>query len=281
MLGGDERGVRTLLDALSAMGLFEKEGDRYRNSSWSKAFLVKDSPEYIGYMIMHHHHLVPAWAGLSDAVVTGRPTRRGRLGENEREAFLLGMFNLAMAIAPQLSREIDLKGREHLIDIGGGPGTYAIHFCLANPQLRSTVYDLGTTRPFALETIKGFGLSDRIDFMEGDYTREELRGSYDVAWLSQILHGEGPEMCKRLIEQAVSVLKPGGLIFIHEFILDNTMDAPIFPAIFSLNMLVNTEAGRSYSEDQIGAMLSKAGVKDIRRLPFRGPNASGIMRGQV
>jgi cyclopropane fatty-acyl-phospholipid synthase-like methyltransferase len=191
------------------------------------------------------------------------------------------MFNLAMAIAPQICREIDLEGRKTLIDIGGGPGTYAIHFCLANPGLKATVYDLATTKPFAMQTIERFGLRDRIDFMEGDYTSEDLRGSFDVAWLSQILHGEGPETCEKLIGKAASVLEPGGLIFVHDFILDDSMDSPTFPAVFSLNMLVNTEAGRSYSESRIRDMLSKAGAGDIRRLSFRGPNASGILMGQV
>ena len=59
------------------------------------------------------------------------------------------MFNLAMNLAPVLVPKIDLSNRRHLLDLGGGPGTYAIHFCLNNPQLKATVYDLPTTRPFA------------------------------------------------------------------------------------------------------------------------------------
>ena len=68
---------------------------------------------------------------------------------------------------------------------------------------------------------------------------------------------------------------------VHDFILEKTMDAPIFPALFSLNMLVNTEKGQAYSETQINEMLSRAGVKEIKRLPFRGPNDSGIISGIV
>lgn len=282
-LGANARGVKMLLNALTAMGLLIKCDDLYGNTAEAKTFLVKGSPEYIGHIIMHHHHLVPAWAQLPQAVVTGKPVRkRFSFGEGEeRESFLMGMFNLAMLIAPKLVRQVDLEGRHHLLDLGGGPGTYAIHFCLANPRLQATVYDLPTTRPFALLTINRFDLSDRIDFMAGDYVEEDITGTYDVVWLSQILHGEGPEACKRIITKAVSALEPGGLILVHDFVLDNAFDRPLFPALFSLNMLINTDEGQSYSEAQITEMLNNAGVKEIQRTPFRGPNDSGIISGTV
>jgi hypothetical protein len=145
--------------------------------------------------------------------------------------------------------------------------------------MRGTVYDLPTTRPFAEKTIAKFGLTNRIDFMDGNYLEEGVKGTYDVAWLSHILHGEGPDECRTIISKTVEALEPGGLIMIHEFVLDDTMDAPLFPALFSLNMLLGTDKGQSYSEAELTGMLSGAGVSEIRRLPFRGPNESGILTG--
>ena len=281
-LGGNVRGVSMLLNALTAMGLLIKKDNHYANTSESKTLLVKKSPRYIGYMIMHHYHLVSAWSQLPEAVRSGKSIRRKSYNNKEEsESFLMGMFNLAMASAPQLSVQIDLSGRRHLLDLGGGPGTYAIYFCLANPQLQATIFDLLTTRPFALRTVKQFGLEDRIDFMPGNYVEEDIRGSYDVAWLSQILHGEGPEECERIVQKTVSVVESGGLILIQDFILEDTLDRPLFPALFSLNMLINTPKGQSYSETQIKGMLKRAGVKEIKRLPYQGPNDTGIICGIV
>jgi hypothetical protein len=79
----------------------------------------------------------------------------------------------------------------------------------------------------------------------------------------------------------VAALEPGGLVMIHEFILNNTLDGPLFPALFSLNMLLQTEGGQAYSEAQLTEMLTRAGVAEVRRLPFRGPNDSGVMAGIV
>jgi predicted O-methyltransferase YrrM len=282
-ISGDIRGVTFLLNALAAMDLLEKTDDRYSNTPSSKSLLSKDSPDYIGHIITHHHHLVVSWSQLDQAVKTGRPvrTRASHSDEERRESFLMGMYNVAMNLAPRLVTQIDLSNHRHLLDLGGGPGTYAIHFCLDNSQLKATVYDLPTTRPFAQKTIERFGLTDRIDFMEGDYLEEGIKGVYDVAWLSHILHGEGPEDCQRMIGKTVSALEPGGMIIVHDFILNNTMDSPVFPALFSLNMLLGTGSGQSYSERQIMDMLSSAGVKEIQRLPFQGPQDSGLITGVV
>lgn len=282
-LEGDERGVESLLNALAAMGLLDKSEGRFANTPLSAASLVKDSPDYLGYIIMHHFHLLDSWHKLDRAVISGRPVRTRRItrGREERESFLMGMFNMAMALAPRAVREIDLSGRESLLDLGGGPGTWAIHFCLANPGLRATVFDLKTTRPFAEKTIARFGVTGRVDFREGDYLEDDLPDGFDAVWLSQILHGEGPEDCQRIVAKAAAALRPGGLIMIHEFVLDNDLAGPLFPALFSLNMLAGTEAGRSYSEQQIMDMLARAGVKEARRLPFRSPNDSGIIAGTV
>lgn len=281
-IDGNERGVRVLLDALVAMGLLAKQEETYANTPSSSALLVKDSPEYIGYIILHHHHLVDGWAQLDLAVKQGKPiVSRSQDEMFERETFQMGMFNIAMNIAPQLAEQIDLGDRRHLLDLGGGPGTHAIHFCLANPQLQATVFDLPTTEEFAQETVKKFNLEDRITFKAGDFTTDELGGPYDAAWLSQILHSNGPEDCKRIIAKTVSSLERGGLILVHEFFLDETLDGPLFPALFSLNMLINNEDGRSYSEKQIADMLTNHGVSDIRRLPFQGPNDSYVLCGTV
>ncbi len=279
-MGVDERGLTALLNALSAMGLLVKSDDTYANTPESGELLVKHSPRYIGYMIMHHHHLVEPWSRLDEVIKTGEPGSEKVIHDDEsRESFLMGMFNNAMAIAPMVSQEIDLRGKKAFLDLGGGPGTYAIHFCKANPNLKATVADLSTTRPFAEKTIARFNLSDRIRFMPCDYLTDDIEGTYDAAWLSHILHGEGPDESEMIVEKAVSALAEGGSLFIHEFILNDASDGPLFPTLFYLNMLINTEKGRAYTDGELREIMKKAGLHHIERLPFKGPTDSGILVG--
>ncbi len=283
-IDGDLRGITALLNALTAMALLNKTENRFSNTDFSTQFLSKDSPDYTGFIIMHHHHLMAAWAEMPEAVLSGNPNRANMSEtekESERESFLMGMYNIASATAPIYSNIVDLSGCTHLLDLGGGPGTYAIHFCLNNPALKATVFDLPTTRTFAEKTIASYDLLGKIRFKDGSYLDEntDLEQEYDAVWLSHILHGEGPEDAESIVAKAVNALKPGGKILIHEFILNNTMDGPLFPALFALNMLIGTEKGQAYSESQLREMLEKCSISNIHRLDVNSPNDAGIMIG--
>lgn len=277
----DARATELLLDALVGMELLEKEEGNYRNSPFAANYLVKDSPQYMGHIILHHHHILDGWAQLDQAVVTGNKVKRRSYDEEaERESFLLGMFNLAKGLAPHIAANLDLSGRKHLLDLGGGPGTYAIHFCLAYPELRATIFDRLTTRPFAEKVVASYDLSSRIDFLGGDFNTDTLPGApYDVAWLSHILHSNSYSECGAFIKKTVEALEPGGLLLVHDFILNDDKTGPEWPALFALNMLVGTDSGRSYSKAEISTLLEEAGLTDIEHHDFRAPNDSSIISG--
>jgi len=280
-IGGDRRATGLLLDALAGMGLVEKQDGRYRNSKAAREMLIADAPGYMGHIILHHHHILDGWAQLDQAVVSGGPVQKRSYGaEIERESFLMGMFNLAMGIAPTVAGQMPLAGCRRLLDLGGGPGTYAIHFCLAHPDLHAVIYDRPTTAPFARATVDKFGLSSRIDFLSGDFVSDPIGGGpYDAAWLSHILHSNDSAQCRLFIDKTAAAMEPGGVIMVHDFILDDSGDSPEFATLFSLNMLVNNGRGRSYREKEIGEMLGQAGFDRIERLAYRGPNDSSVMVG--
>lgn len=296
VLGCESRALGMLLRALCAMGLLERRGAAYAATEQARLFLARPSPRYVGHILRHHHNLVDSFARLHESVRSGRANRSGvGDGPTAREDFLLGMFNLAMGIAPGLAAQLDallisaglpgMAGRARLLDLGGGPGTYAIQFCLAHAGLSACIFDLPTTRPFAEATVARFGLAERVRFQPGDYTTDRLPGGFDLAWLSQILHGEAPDMAAELVRRAAASLRPGGLLLVHEFLLDDPLDdvrdGPEFPALFSLNMLLGTAGGQSYAEGEVRGMLEAAGLTRICRLGFAGPNDSGIVAGIV
>ena len=282
IIKADSRGLGMLLDALTAMNLLNKGPDTYTATTFAAEYLSRTSPGFLGHIILHHHHLMAGWAHLDEAVRCGGPVKErvSRSDSEEfRESFLMGMFNLAMLIAPRIVGSIDLAGRRRLLDLGGGPGTYAIHFCLQNPGLEAVIYDLPSTRRFAEQTIARFSLSDRITFASGDYLSEKIPGRFDAAWLSHILHGENPEGCAKILEKASAALEPGGMILVQEFILDDDKKSPLFPALFSLNMLQGTESGQAYSEGELRSMMSAAGIGELRRIQLELPNGAGIIAG--
>ena len=276
----DDRGLDMLLRALTAMGLLYKEEDRFSVTPFSAQHLARQSPQYLGHIIMHHHFLVDGWSRLDEAVRSGRPVRKRASHDTsglERESFLMGMFNLASLLAPRVAAAIDLGGRCRLLDLAGGPGTYAIHFCRQNPDLNATIFDLPTTRPFAEQTVAQHGLSGRIDFVGGDLLADPIGSGFDVVWLSHLLHSEGPETCGIVVAKAAQALVPGGLLLVQEFILDDNRTAPLHPTLFSLNMLIGTPDGQAYAQGELADMMRRAGLAEVQRLPVELPNGAGIL----
>ncbi|MSN24393.1 MAG: SAM-dependent methyltransferase [Geobacter sp.] len=280
----DHRSMTMLLNAVAAIGLLHFDNGKYVATPFSAEYLSKNSDKYLGHIIMHHHNLMPGWSNLDEAVKSGAAVRSNSSRSDDaadRESFLMGMFNLACLIAPKIVPAIDLSGRRSLLDLGGGPGTYAIHFCLHNPELRAVIYDLPTTREFAEQTVQRFGLSDRISFSAGDIITDGIGSGYDVVWISHLLHSEGPAGAATMLDKAVRSSRPDGLVFVQEFILDDDRTAPLFPALFSLNMLLGTQAGQSYSQQELTQMMINAGVENISRLPLDLPNGAGILIGNI
>ena len=282
VMQADERGLTMLLHALVAMELLAKDGDRFRLTPLAAEHLVRTSPAYMGHILMHHHFLVEGWGNLDAAVRTGGPVRKRSSHEadgEERESFLMGMFNLASLLAPRVAKEVDLGGRRRLLDLAGGPGTYAIHFCRQNPDLTAVIHDLPTTRPFAEQTVARYGLADRIAFASGDILAEPIGSGFDVVWISHLLHSEGPEASGHIVAKAAEALDTDGLLLIQEFILDDARTAPLHPALFSLNMLLGTREGQAYALGELSGMMTKVGLRDVHRLPIALPNGAGIMAG--
>lgn len=250
-IGAEPRALGMLLRALAALGLLEEDEGIYRCSAEAQQLLVTHAPGYLGDIISHHHHLVNSWMHLDQAVRSGHPQRQGSSFSDDewRACFLLGMQNLANLLAPQLIPQIPTGRRTQMLDLGGGPATWSIHFCRHNPRLHSTVFDLPTSRKLAENAIDSADMSDRIDFTAGDFNLDPLPDGYDLIWMSHILHGEGEENCRALVAKAATGLKADGLLMIHEFILDDHGSGPIYPALFALNMLLGTERGAAYTED--------------------------------
>lgn len=280
---GNPRGLGILLNALSAMGLLEKNGETFTNPPFALTYLTRESPDYIGHILMHHHHLMTSWERLDEAVLSGAPVQNEKTGrsQEEQESFLLGMYNNASLSAPAVADAVDLSDCATLLDLGGGPGTYALHFCKKNPRLRAWVYDLPGTEPFARGIIEKHLMGDRVEFVPFDFTQHTFdeNDRFDAAWLSHILHGEGEEQARAVIAKAAAALHPGGKLLIHEFILDDTKASPLFPALFSLNMLAVTDQGRAYSYSELGAMMEQSGLTAIRRIDYGSPKGTAVLEG--
>jgi ubiquinone/menaquinone biosynthesis C-methylase UbiE len=263
-LGVDGRALGLLLNALTAMGLLEKAGDRYRNAPVANEFLVQGK-NYRGSIFRHIHHCWEAWTDLPQVLRAGHPTaprEAAILGEREdwTRDFIRGMDDVTRDLAPQVARLLDFGDARVLLDVGGGPGTYAAAFLAAHPMLHEVrLFDLPGALAVGRERLAARGLLDKVRLIEGDFCVNELGSGVDVVWISQVFHSRDEEGCRMLVEKAWRALNPGGMLAVHEFLLDAGMTSPMSAALFAVHMLVMTEGGRTYSGGEISAWMEEVG----------------------
>jgi SAM-dependent methyltransferase len=270
--GTHPRSTRLLLNACVALGFLRRENDRYGNTPEGLQLLVRGKPTYIGDGINHSDWLWRTWARLAEAVRTNRPViAPGAPGEGPgiHRDFILAMHDRAMHTGEALAEALDLTGRRQLFDAGGGPGTYSCFLARRYPELRCIVFDLPPVMPIAEETIASFGLRGRVVFRAGDYFRDDFGAGNDMVLLSAVVHSIPPRRAKQLLRKAYDSLVPGGLVVVHENLVASNKISPTSAVLFSLNMLVNTGAGRSYSGREIGAWMRATGFANaaVKRLP--------------
>ncbi|MBP1597876.1 MAG: Acetylserotonin O-methyltransferase [Acidobacteria bacterium] len=271
----DVRGTEMLLNALVALGLLEKTGAAFRNSQAAAQFLAGDSPRCARTALLHTVHLWDRWSTLTECVRTGTAVLQDEIkdrGEAWTEAFIAAMDRNARERAPAVVRAVGAEGVRTMLDVGGGSAAYSISFAEAAPGLEAVVLDLPGVVPIAQGHVERAGLDGRVRIRAGDLRTDPLgRQDYELVLVSAICHMLGPAENRDLIARSFSALKPGGRIAIQDFILEPDKTSPRQAAMFSLNMLVGTEAGASYSVDEYTGWLEGAGFHKVARISLPGP----------
>ena len=173
---------------------------------------------------------------------------------------------------------VGTDGIQRVLDLGGGSGAYSIAFVRANPRATAEVLDLPDVIPLTQEYIRRAGLADRVHARAGDMLRDSLGTGFDLVLVSAICHMFSPEENRSLFQRAHAALAPGGRLLVQDFILEPEKTAPRFATLFSLNMLVGTVGGASYSEQEYALWLTEAGFSEVNRVRLPGP--AGLMIGR-
>jgi predicted O-methyltransferase YrrM len=283
-IGADPRATGLLLDALAGLGLLVKRGpspspppeaaggpaDTYRCSPDALEFLLPGKPWSSCDILRHDGRLYERWGELTEAVTSGRPARvtHRRRSSPEQRDFILGMANVGERSARLLRERLSLGARRRLLDVGGGPGTYAAVFCEGYPDMQATVFDLPETLSVAREYLSRRGLGDRIALSEGNFLQDPLPPHHDVALLSNIVHSMDERENRRLISKVWEALDTGGLIVIKDFRLEEDRAYPSTGSLFALNMLLGTDGGRAYTTVELADWLVQAGFKEVATEEF-------------
>ena len=282
-LGLPVRPAAMLLDAMVALGLAQFDQGRYANTEESAAFLVPNKPGSLAGALGYNQRLFSAWGRLGDAVradapVVEAPTYLGTDPVRTR-AFVEGMHSRALGMGHGLVGAVDLTGRKHLVDVGGGPGTLSVLLCRKNPELRATVLELPGIAAVGRELVAKQGMAERVVHRDADVFADDLGDGYDCALISGLFHREPAATCKEMLARLHARLAPGAPVYLVDVMRDATRIGPPFAALFALNMLLTSERGGCHADVDHAEWLEATGYTDVQiTRPFP-PMVHTIVRG--
>jgi SAM-dependent methyltransferase len=114
---------------------------------------------------------------------------------------------------------VDLAGAHSFLDIGGNSGEFALQTCRRYPGIAATVVDLPVVCALGRSHIAAVASPDeaaRIRFCPADFRRDPLPDAADVVSFKSVLHDWPDGDAERILERALTVVKPGGRMLIFE-----------------------------------------------------------------
>ncbi len=270
-LNASERGVGILVRNLQTAGLLQQRGTSFRVRQLGQTLLNRNSPRCQSAYLDLMHQQWENWAQLTNAVRTGKPIENDGPDDPEyRRSFTWAMHQRSLKAAKEVAAQLNLNNAHSLLDVGGGPGTYALEFLAKNPKLQAGVWDREPALDVAQTIAKSLRHGKRLSYYPGDLFQSPVPGKFDVMWISNVLHIFSPAENKTLFRKLKRALNPGGRILIQDTFL---MEKPGFDEmetnLFAVTMLLFTPTGNTYSAKEVQQWLKAGGLKKTRCLRLK------------
>ncbi|MEY4483333.1 MAG: hypothetical protein RL693_785 [Verrucomicrobiota bacterium] len=268
--GFQERPTDVMLTLFAANGFIESHEGVFEVTTLGREHLTRSSP----------WNLSPYYASLKDRPITqdflkvlktDKPANWGgdeaaldwhKAMETEAfsQSFTAAMDCRGQYLGQALAKQIDLTGRKHLLDIGGGSGIYACSVVAHHAALRATVLDQAPVDRIARRCIAERGFSDRVQVATGDMFKDALPADCDVHLFSNVLHDWGTAEAQELLKISAGALPAGGLLIIHDAFINAGKTGPLPVAEYS-TLLMHSTQGKCYSVGEYSEMLAQAGFE--------------------
>ena len=262
-IGASEIGAGHLADFLVAVGyLTLKDGAVGNAAHTARWFTGKSGVDYTAGLLW----TAESWSlmsNLTGAVRRGAPEKTLWESMQERPTwgpiFSSYMHAFAQHLGPDLLEKVLLPpDSRRLLDLGGSHGLHSMAFCRNYPDLEAVIVDLPSALTQTQASLDDAKLASRITLRPGNLLEGDWGEGYDVVFYLSVAHNQTAEDNRRIIEHISKVLRPGGLLLIHEYLSGTPLD--LYDAAFRLTLLVET-ATRTYSFDEISGWLTASGFE--------------------
>ena len=273
--GAQPRRLYRVLRAMTSLGIFTRlPGDRVELNALTK-LLQKDTPGSLrAWAIFAGQQHMPSWGQLLHSVKTGETGFERVFGMNAweyrekypeaRRVFQSATSSRNLPTAQAIAAAYDFSQFQRVVDIGGGKGIVTAAILQAHPSVRAVVIDLEVALRGAKEYLQSLGLSDRCEFVVGDFL-DSVSARGDCFLLSRVLHDWDDEQALQILANCRRAMQPGHKILIVDRVLEPEGPDPE-GALADLSMMV-VNGGRERTLAEFQMLLSSAGFAYTNLIP--------------
>ena len=193
------------------------------------------------------------------------------------ESFSSAQHTGSLGPARLMAKHVDLSSRRRLLDVGGGSGAYSLAFCAANSQLAATILDFPQTVDTARRYAQKAGLAARIAYLAGNAITTDWPTGHDVILMSYLWSAVGDNDVRVLAGRAMDALPPGGLVLVHDFLVDDAHEGPPFAAWYVLGSIFDNPNAVCLNPSYVEDVLRQTGF-NVERTEVMLPGITMLTR---
>jgi hypothetical protein len=259
------------LTSLVSVGLIVSDGARYSNAPASQSYLVRGTTRDFGdYLRLVVGKVNYSYAGELEKALRGdrkvSPTgyyASWYSNPEDAEQFTRAQHRGSLGPAVVLARQVELDGRRHLLDVGGGSGAFTIALCERNPDLAATILDFPETVAVAQRFVAEAGLQGRVRHIAGSALGIDWPAAQDTILMSYLWSAVGRSEVEELTTRAYLALRSGGMILIHDFMVDDQLSGPANAAFHLLLSVLDNPEMALLTPSFVGERLAQVGFTNI------------------
>ncbi len=293
-LGLHGQGFLDWLDALHSLGFLRREGvgptAQYANTPETAFYLNQKAPHsYLGaFFEMANDREYHFWANLETGLRTGKP--QNEILETGLESFTAiyqspetlrqftdAMTGIQIGSFKAFAATYHFANHRVMLDVGGSGAALSTVVVQAHPHLRAISYDLPQVAALATENVQRYGVADRVQVESGDFFAGPLPKA-DLITMGNILHSFDQEKKLLLLQKAYEALPTGGVLAVIELIIDNERRHNTFALLMSLNMLIESDGGFNYTQNDLSHWAAQTGFASSEFVPLGGPTTLALLR---
>lgn len=266
------RRLRVVADAMVALGLLERQDDRYQNGPVAATFLSGATPADLRPFLRFWDRLsYPTWARFEAAVRTGEGQSTLHLAEEEQRIFSEGVEAIQAGPAQALPAVYDFSPHRRLLDVGGGTGSWLSAILRRHPDLHATLFELPEAAALARRHLANDPVTRRVEVVAGDFFADPLPDGHDAVLIANVAHLFSPEHNLELLRGARVAAPEGARLLLVDFWTDPTHTEPPFAALMAGEFLSITGEGDVYSVEDVTGWLGETGWRLFEHRPVAGP----------